>query len=228
MNHRNIILLSSLLFLIGCSQKQEINVDTKPKYQVPKQTIQKPIIQNKGALYTRRGPSLFADKKDLQIGDIIRVSITETVSNKSTANRTSAQSTSSDKSKGMTFAGTSFGKKLNTGLGLGYQGSSTSSFKGDMSDKLAESFETTIAAIVTQRYQNGNYLIKGEKEVLINNQKQTMIFTGVIRPYDIDTDNMILSENIANLKIRYEQDGELIDNLDKPWGTKILDTIWPF
>jgi len=228
MNHKYIISIAILTLFAGCSHKQKIDIDQKPEYQVPKQTVQEPIIRKRGSLYTRRGPSIFADKKDLQIGDIVRVSIEETVDNTSTANRSGDQTTDSARENGVTFGGTSFGKKLNSGLGLGFKTNSSSKFKGNMSDKLTEEFKTTLSAIVVERYQNGNYLIKGEKEVLINKQKQFMKFSGVIRPYDLDTYNTVTSDNIANLKIEYEQNGELMDNLEKPWGTKILDTIWPF
>ena len=33
---------------------------------------------------------------------------------------------------------------------------------------------------------------------------------------------------MANLKIFYEQNGEEIDAVKKPWGTKVIESIWPF
>lgn len=45
---------------------------------MPKPT---PVVKrNKGSLYAIKGPSLFADKKDLHIGDIIQVKIDESLS----------------------------------------------------------------------------------------------------------------------------------------------------
>ncbi len=215
-----------ILILTGCGTVQKIEIDKKPEYQVPKKYT--PIVVKKGSLYTRSGPSIFADKKDLQIGDIIKIEIEEKVFNASTSNRSSGQISNSNKGSGLTFAGTGASVKLNSGVGLGYTSDSSSKFTGNMSDKLGEEFETIVSAIIVDRYQNGNYLVKGEKEVLINNQKQKVLISGVIRPYDIDADNMIESQNIANLKVEYAQKGELMDRLEKPWGTKFLDMIWPF
>ena len=66
------------------------------------------------------------------------------------------------------------------------------------------------------------------KEMLINGQKQNIKISGVIRPYDISPDNTVNSNQLANLKILYIKDGEENDALEKPWGTKIIESIWPF
>ena len=52
-----------------------------------------------------------------------------------------------------------------------------------------------IVAYFTFTYENinGNYYIKGKKEMLIEGQKQEIIISGVIRPYDISSDNSINS-----------------------------------
>ena len=93
---------------------------------------------------------------------------------------------------------------------------------------LNENFDTKISAIIDETYQNGNYFIKGNKEVIIDGQKQEIVITGVIRPYDITSDNSINSSQIANLKMLYKKDGAEADLLQVPWGTKILRAIWPF
>ncbi|MFW3382195.1 flagellar basal body L-ring protein FlgH, partial [Aliarcobacter butzleri] len=89
-------------------------------------------------------------------------------------------------------------------------------------------FETTISAIIEETYQNGNYYIRGEKEMLIEGQKQKIIISGVIRPYDITSDNSINSSQIANLKLLYNKDGTESDILDTPWGLNFMRKIWPF
>ena len=72
---------------------------------------------------------------------------------------------------------------------------------GTVKTQLDETFSTTISAIIEETYQNGNYYIRGTKELLIEGQKQKIIVTGVIRPYDITSDNSINSSQIANLKL---------------------------
>jgi len=64
--------------------------------------------------------------------------------------------------------------------------------------------------------------------MLIEGQKQEIVISGVIRPYDITSDNSINSSQIANLKLMYNKDGVESDILDTPWGLKFVRAIWPF
>ncbi|PIF04641.1 MAG: flagellar biosynthesis protein FlgH [Arcobacter sp.] len=224
---------SILIVLTGCSSKPKIDIDTTPKMQIQKQAT--PIIKRKGALYSRRGASLFADKKDLQVGDIIQILIEETLTNDSTNTR-DLKKTNSSTLGGALFSvpqtASSGSQKrvnnLNSALGVGVSTNSKNTFKGSAKTKADEEFTTTISAIIEQTYQNGNYFIKGSKEMLINGEKQNIRISGVIRPYDISPENTVFSYQLANLKILYEKDGEDVNSLEKSWGTKILETIWPF
>ena len=234
MIHKLLISAFLAIFIFaGCSTKSKIDVDTTPKMQVPKQLA--PSVKRKGALYSRRGASLFADKKDLQVGDIIQVLIEETLTNDSTNSREIKKDNSSSIGAGNFTAPTTgstgpakLTKKLNNAFGIGFSSNSANSFKGSAKSSADEEFTTTISAIIEQTYQNGNYFIKGSKEMLINGQKQNIRISGVIRPYDINPENTVYSYQLANLKILYEKDGEEMDALKKGWGTKLIEAISPF
>lgn len=226
------LLLITLIFS-SCSsiiQKQEIDFE-KPKIQIPKK-IPKPI-HNKGSLYSMRGASLFADKKDLQIGDIIQINIDETLKSDSSNSRELTSNRSSNLGGGLTASAgsgitSSLSGSINNALGLSFSTASTSSDTGDAKSAFDETFATVISAIIEETYQNGNYFIKGSKELLIDGQKQIIIVSGVIRPYDITSDNSIESSQIANLKLLYDKEGEEADIMQTPWGTKIIRALWPF
>jgi flagellar L-ring protein precursor FlgH len=234
MKIHNLLIVSTSLFLVtGCSQKQNVQIEEKPKMQIQKKVAQP--VKNKGSLYSRKGASLFADKKDLQIGDIIKINISEKVENESSSTRDTSKS-NSFKVDANPFtaptAATEGSKKrvnnLNSTFGIGVGMSSSNSFGGSVETETDEEFTTSISAIIEDIYQNGNYFIKGEKQILINGQKQIVKVSGVIRPYDITPQNEIESNQIANLKVFYEKEGEGLDSLEKPWGSKVLETIWPF
>ena len=230
------ILISIILIFIlnGCSnsKKQQIDINTSPKMQVPKKV--EPVVKNKGSLYSRKGASLFADKKDLQVGDIIQILIEETLTNDSTNSRETKKENGTSLGGGI-FASPSGGtneygiaKQLNSAVNIGFKTDTANSFKGSSKSNADEEFTTTISAIIEQTYQNGNYFIKGSKEMLINGQKQTIKISGIIRPYDISPDNTVYSYQLANLKILYEKDGVEMDALEKGWGTKAIEKVWPF
>ena len=223
-----------ILIFVGCNEPT-INMNTIPKMQVPKkpQTIQR----RKGALYSQQGASLFADKKDLQVGDILQVIVSERLKNDSKNTRAITKASTTALGGGVLSptTGITLGNgiqtkvnKFNSTLGLGFNSSTTNSFAGASTSKQDEAFITTISTIIEQTYQNGNYFIKGSKELLIDGQKQTIEISGVIRPYDITPENTIKSEQLANLKIRYIKNGDENDSNHQGWGTKLIKNIWPF
>ena len=234
---KNILFLFiiSLLFT-SCGALTEPKIDfTKPPQQVTKEP---PVVRkNKGSLYSVQGTSLFADKKDLQVGDIIQVVISEGITQKSNNKRELTSDRKNEFGGGM-FAsmgtdplnstGGRVTDKENSVFGVNFNTESSDSDKGKVKTQVNENFDTKISAIIDETYQNGNYFIKGNKEVIIDGQKQEIVITGVIRPYDITSDNSVNSSQIANLKMLYKKDGAEADLLQVPWGTKILRAIWPF
>ncbi|MCK5293432.1 MAG: flagellar basal body L-ring protein FlgH [Arcobacteraceae bacterium] len=237
MKFNNLIILFSILLFIGCaSDDKKINLDAKPEKQIPLKSKKLNKVR-KGTLYSRAGASLFADKKDLQIGDILQVNISESLQNDTKNTRALTKNNTSSLGGGIfapvtgvtnTTGTTARINKLNNALGVGFNSKSANAFSGSATSKFDEKFSTIISVVITDIYQNGNYFIKGHKELLINEQKQKIAISGVIRPYDITPDNTVVSSQIANLKILYEKDGEEVDSLDKSWGTRIIETIWPF
>lgn len=232
--YKTFFLITITSFFIGCA-KEELNFE-QPKIQIPREQA-KPI-RKKGSLYSNRGTSLFADKKDLQISDIIQVVINEELQADTTNSRTTSRNTTGNfNGAAITPNATntnpnntvnSIANKLNSVLGFNVGVGSQSSFSGSAESEIDETFETTISVIIEETYQNGNYFIKGSKEMLIDGQRQEIVLSGVIRPYDISPENSIMSSQVANLKILYSKDGEEKDALRTPWGTKILKALWPF
>ena len=226
---KNILFLFiiSLLFT-SCGALTEPKIDfTKPPQQVTKEP---PVVRkNKGSLYSVQGTSLFADKKDLQVGDIIQVVISEGITQKSDNKRELTSDRKNEFGGGM-FASmgtdplnSTVGRvtdKANSVFGVNFNTESSDSDKGKVKTQVNENFDTKISAIIDETYQNGNYFIKGNKEVIIDGQKQEIVITGVIRPYDITSDNSVNSSQIANLKMIYKKDGSEADLLQVPWEQK--------
>ena len=232
MRNSNLILILVPFIFLGCTaiSEPELNFD-KPEVQIPKKPPE--AIKNKGSLYSQRGTSLFADKKDLQVGDIIQIVISEDLTSKST-NKRELSSTRDNSLGGGLLASTgtnglsSVSNKINSTLGVGFSTNSDSSDKGSVKTSLDETFDTTVSAIIEETYENGNYYIKGRKEMLVEGQKQVIIVSGVIRPYDITSDNSINSSQVADLKLLYDKDGTEAEILETPWGLKLIRKIWPF
>ncbi|NLO17786.1 MAG: flagellar basal body L-ring protein FlgH [Arcobacter butzleri] len=237
MKNRYLLLLSLsfLLLFSACSSQQYDSAYDLKQLQVPREHT--PKVERKGSLYSVRGGSLFSDKKDLQIGDIIQVRIIEELKSDSKNTRDMKKSNTTNLGAGV-FTGVSGQSQgalpkaainnINRQIGVGFESQSNNTFKGNVTSKFDESLETTVSAVIEEVYQNGNYLIRGSREVTIDGQKQFLFLTGIIRPYDITPDNSVLSDQVANLRIFYDKTGEEANTLHKGWGTRFLEGIWPF
>jgi flagellar L-ring protein precursor FlgH len=236
MQFKTLYLISLIFLFVGCSKSTtSINMDATPNIQIPKKAVA--VHRKKGALYSRQGASLFADKKDLQIGDILQVIVQEALKNDSKGSRAIKKNSATSLGGGLMtpITGVSLGgrsqratNKVNETFGVGFKANTANSFAGSASSKVDEKFTTTISVIIEQTYQNGNYFVKGSKEMLIDGQKQSMSISGVIRPYDKTPENTVYSHQLANLKIKYVKGGEENDSNHKAWGTELIETIWPF
>jgi flagellar L-ring protein precursor FlgH len=75
---------------------------------------------------------------------------------------------------------------------------------------------------------NGNLKIVGTREVMVNNENQLIILSGIIRPRDISDENVITSTFISDAKIAYSGSG-IVDDRQRPgWLANLLNNVWPF
>jgi flagellar L-ring protein precursor FlgH len=85
-----------------------------------------------------------------------------------------------------------------------------------------------ITAEIVSILPNGNLVIEAKKTREINEEKETITVTGVIRPEDISADNTVRSERIAKLKVTYKGEGSVSDANKRGLLSRILDALWPW
>jgi flagellar L-ring protein precursor FlgH len=215
----NIFYALVLIFtLSSCADKPNA---TQIKILKQQTSITPKIItkRHKGTLYSQAGTSLFADKKDLSIGDIVQVTVDELlISNSNNKKDLTKTSTST---AGLTLGG-------NAKLDGSISSNSKFGFSGNAQNSVNEKFQTTVSAVIQERYTNGNYYILGHSQIVIDYQKQQLEISGIIRPYDITPDNTILSSQIADLKLQYSKTGTDSASTTQPWFMSFINFIWPF
>ncbi|TLD81169.1 flagellar basal body L-ring protein FlgH [Helicobacter sp. MIT 11-5569] len=190
---------------------------------------------NPGSIFGKGDNLLFSDRRAMQLNDLVTVIINQTAQATSSANKNLNETSNATLTgPGITFGGPSqsignLTNKLNNLTAFGITtGQNTSTFQGTGSQNRQEAFSTTIAARIIKILQNGNYFIEGSREILINGEKQIIHLSGVVRPNDIARDNTIESRFIADAKIMYDTQGELKRSTEKGWGTKLIESVWPF
>ncbi len=220
-------------FLSGCLPSADPRIDMKPPVyveQLPaKQVNNQP---NAGSLFGRGDNPLFADRKAMNVNDIVTVVISERANQSSSGKHDTSKNSAISLGGGIFTAGSAplstLATQLNKAGDIGFSAGTKNEFTGAGSSVRAEAFTTTISARIIKVLENGNYFIEGSRELLINGEKQIMQLSGVIRPYDISNANEIDSRYIADAKILYKTEGDVDRATRKPWGTKLMEAIWPF
>lgn len=188
-----------------------------------------------GSIFGQGDNPLFSDHKAMHVNDIVRVVISETAKSSNVAAKALSEADNSALGGGAFTAGAAAGgqvnkvvKNLNKYTDVGFATNSTSTFKGSGSATKDASFTTTVSARIVKVLINGNYFISGKRELLIDKQKQIIQISGVIRPYDIDQYNKIDSAQMSEAKISYVTQGDVDRATEQSWGTKIVQSVWPF
>ena len=231
------ILFCAILFLNGCTaglSEPEINFEP-PAYveQMPAKE-DKQDFTSTGSIFGQGENPLFSDHKAMHIHDIVTVIISENAQSSSTAAKALSEDDSLTLGGGVFTATGGNGavssavNKLNGLSNIGFTSTSGSAFTGAGSASKDASFTTTVSARIVKVLSNGNYFISGSREILIDKQKQIIQLSGVIRPYDIDQNNNINSAQMSEAKILYKTQGDVERATQQGWGSKIIQSVWPF
>ncbi len=226
---RVVIAFIFAIFVAGCSKHiADPTMDMSPPEYVknPAPKISTKCYAHEGSLFGRGQNPIFADRKAMQVNDIITVVIDESATQTSVGNKKMTKNSQSNLGGGV-FGGGLL-NSLNGVTDVGFKTSTNSTFSGAGSASRNEKFKTTVTVRVVKVLDNGNYFIAGSRELLLNGIKQILRVSGVVRSYDIDEYNTIDSRYIADAKILYETEGDIREGTRRPWGTKAIDTIWPF
>ena len=84
-----------------------------------------------------------------------------------------------------------------------------------------------VAAVVTGVLENGNLLISGSQEVRVNHELRILNVAGIVRPRDVDADNVISYDRIAEARISYGGRGRLTEVQQPPYGQQFMDLFSP-
>jgi len=231
--------VGTTLFFSGCTAKlTDPQIDFKPPVyveQMPPKEEEKSFAPT-GSIFGQGENPLFSDHKAMHVNDIVTVVISEAAKSSNSGSRQLTESDSQDLSGGLfSSAGASANSTMqgmmdraNGFTDVGFKSHTSSSYKGQGSATKNATFTTTVSARIVKVLRNGNYYIFGKREILVDDQKQIVQISGVIRPYDIDQYNKINSSQISDAKILYKTEGDVERSNRQGWGTKLIQSVWPF
>jgi flagellar L-ring protein FlgH len=184
-------------------------------------------VPTNGAIYqVGRDVALFENPIAHHIGDTVTVVLNEQTAAQKSATTTTTKSTN-ETLPGMTLFGspvTIHGTPI-----LSNNINDASKFDGAGNSAQSNSLTGYITCTVVRALPNGNLLIRGEKQIWINQGSEYVRLEGVIRPIDLAPDNSIPSLKVASARISYGGKGALADANAQGWLSRFFNSPWtPF
>lgn len=101
-------------------------------------------------------------------------------------------------------------------------------YRADGELETRERLTFDISAFVVGIRPNGNLVLLGTKTVQINNEIWEHSLSGECRREDVSQGNVVLSRDIANLRINKRERGHMRDSYRRGWVIKFFDRFNPF
>lgn len=105
---------------------------------------------------------------------------------------------------------------------------STTSNEGKGKVDRSEKINLRVAATVTQILPNGNMVLAGRQQMVVNYDLRELQVSGVIRPEDISSENTVNYDQIAEARIAYGGRGHIQDIQQARYGSQVFDILMPF
>ncbi len=104
--------------------------------------------------------------------------------------------------------------------------SAATDFKGGGTTNRAGQLTAVMTTRVAEVLPNGDLVLEGVREIEINGDRQIIVLSGVVRPYDIMRDNSVFSTQVGQLRVRYFGKGLMKDSLQPGWLIRVLNKIF--
>ena len=189
------------------------------------------VEDNPNSLWRAGARAFFKDTRAKEVGDIltVKLDLSDSATLANDTNRARDDSEDTDITNFLGLEG-EFAKKLPQGISpaavMSFGQKHTTKGDGDISR--SEAIDLTFAAVITQVLPNGALVIMGRQEIRVNKELRELLVTGVIRVEDIDSDNTISHDKIAEMRVAYGGRGTLSELQQPRWGTQLWDILFPF
>ena len=218
---RSVLSLAAALLLSACAVVappvvQPAAMDDPPP--VPPAAPRKGVAG--GVFVAQSAWSITSDSRAFRPGDVVTVMLQEVTQASKKAD------TRFGKESGVSIAPTTLASKvIDTSVGIGAQ----RDFNGSASSTQQNTLQGAITVVVQEVLANGLLRVAGEKTLHLNQGVEFVRLRGFVRADDIDNDNRVSSQRIANARIAYSGEGALADSNSAGWLTRFFASPWmPF
>ncbi len=185
-----------------------------------------------GAVYDGDGGLFASDRRANRVGDIITITLEETM----TAANSGTETTSKSDSYAFDLPEALFGPSSLIGKFFfpggvkedNLRGGTTQAFTGSGTAAQSNSLTGTISVTIVRVYPNGNLEVKGQRKLEYNSGTEFLRLAGVVRPDDISSSNTVSSTKVADAQISYVGTGDMNDSVTKGWLSRYFAYVSPF
>lgn len=223
------LVIGSLVMATACAAPQMTPILKDQAFEPVTPVMPAEITTVTGSIFADSNARYrFGFKKNFQVGDIITVVLTEaTQAQRQSGVETTREGTNSPL-KAIQGAFTLDSNRLKQATKAIPFDDLTIESKGSGTANQAASLTGAIAATVIQVLPNESLLIKGQKRLTLSEGSETIQLLGLVDQRDVQPDNTVLSSRLANARIAYEGSGDLSAVAKVPWGTNLVNKVWPF
>lgn len=166
-----------------------------------------------GSLWTDNGrlANMVADYKASRVGDLVTINITQNLSASSTGNVSTNRAFSA--SSGISALP---GQLKTAGVANLFSPTSTQALTGKAQATSQTSLSTTLTGRVAAVLSTGTLVVEAERQITMNQQHETVILRGLVRPGDLDATNTVLSNSVGNLEVEIKGKGVISESTRAP------------
>lgn len=190
-------------------------------------SVRQPSSTAPGSIYAGGG-RLAEGLRDLRAGQIYDL-VYIVVSDRASALSKGATNTDRKSSAKASVTSLAGPKKATGALGSLANLSGQTQLQGQGTTSRDSVLTTTLTAEVINVLPNGNLVVQGQKEIVVNSERQLVTVRGIVRPDDMSPTNSIPSDRLARLEVHVNGKGVVEDAVKRPFILyRLLLGLLPF
>jgi flagellar L-ring protein FlgH len=166
-----------------------------------------------GSLWVDNGrmANLVSDYKASRVGDLVTISVSQNLSSTNTGNVATNRTFSA--SSGITALGGHIGT---SGVANLFSPNSAQALAGKAQATSTTALTTTLTGRVAAVLPTGTLVVEAERQIMMNDQRETVILRGMVRPGDLDATNTVASNSVGDLEVEVKGKGIISEGVRSP------------
>jgi flagellar L-ring protein precursor FlgH len=172
-----------------------------------------PSPSTPGSLWVDNGrlANMVADYKASRVGDLVTISVSQALSSTNTGNIATNRTFSA--SSGITALGGHIGT---SGVANLFSPNSTQALAGKAAATSTTALTTVLTGRVVALLPSGTLVVEAERQIVMNEQRETVILRGLVRTGDLDATNTVASNSVGNMEIEVKGKGVITEGIHAP------------